>query len=171
MEFNRPQSVLPKPVDKPVINKPASGQNGRSRWLWPVIGVVVVIVVIAVIKFWPRDNSARLSFGANDFQAVFLSNGQVYFGQVSDLEANYVKLENIYYLRLREPLQTQGKISAENEADAKGEPTLVKFGTELHQPKDVMLINRDHILFIEELDPNSKVATAIADNIKKKSGK
>ena len=39
--------------------------------------------------------------------------------------------------------------------------SLVKLGDELHGPADKMEINRDQILFIEDLKPNSQVVMAI----------
>jgi len=38
---------------------------------------------------------------------------------------------------------------------------LIKLGKELHGPKDQMVLNRDHILFIEELSSDSKVVKSI----------
>jgi hypothetical protein len=38
---------------------------------------------------------------------------------------------------------------------------LVKFGTELHKPMDKMFLNKDHILFYEDLSADSKVVEAI----------
>lgn len=158
----------------PVIEKPSFKKDGSARWRLPFGWYFLALVLAAGVwwQFWPEGEEKKLGLTVNSktYQGVFLSNGQVYFGQITGLEEDYLKLTNIYYLRLRESLQTQGKIANEKEAD-QGEPTLVKFGTELHQPKDFMLINRDQILFIEELEANSKVAQAITDNIKKKEGK
>ena len=46
--------------------------------------------------------------------------------------------------------------------------TLIKLGGELHGPKDQMTINRNQILFIEELKADSKVVTAIVASRKGK---
>lgn len=92
------------------------------------------------------------------YSAVFLTNGQVYFGQLKDSESTYPVLRDIYYLRLKEPLQQQ---RAENTDTGQPELTLIKLGNELHGPIDEMKLNKDHILFIEILREDSKVVGAI----------
>lgn len=88
------------------------------------------------------------------WQAVFLSNGQVYFGNVARLTPDSLVLRQIYYLQTSGPLQAGGQQQAQDLA-------LVKLGGELHGPTDEMLINRDHVLFIETLKADSKVVKAI----------
>lgn len=92
-----------------------------------------------------------------EWQAVFLSNGQVYFGKLEGLSGNFVKLEEIYYLQLAQAPQPSEK------KDEKQQPqvSLVKLGNELHGPEDRMTINRNQILFVEDMKPESKVVQAI----------
>lgn len=95
----------------------------------------------------------------NAYQAVFLSNGQVYFGKIASSPwSKYVRLKEIYYLQLKQGLQSQDLNSI-----ASGDMTLIKLGNELHAPSDKMEINREHILFIEDLKADSKVVKAIQD--------
>ncbi|MDO8466704.1 MAG: hypothetical protein Q7S83_01030 [bacterium] len=95
------------------------------------------------------------------YQAVFLTNGQVYFGRASNLNANYVTLKDVYYLQVSQVLQpVQGKKAPETQQSI----SLAKLGvTELHKPKDEMKINRAHVIFIEDLDDDSQVVKAIED--------
>lgn len=88
------------------------------------------------------------------WQAVFLTNGQVYFGNVTSITPDTVVLEKIYYLQTSGPLQAGGVPEAQDLA-------LVKLGAELHGPTDAMRINRQHVLFIENLKTDSKVVKAI----------
>ncbi|KKS81345.1 MAG: hypothetical protein UV57_C0047G0003 [Parcubacteria group bacterium GW2011_GWD2_43_10] len=88
------------------------------------------------------------------WQAVFLSNGQVYFGNVTSISPDTIVLKKIYYLQTSGPLQAGGEQQAQDLA-------LVKLGAELHGPTDEMIINRDQILFIENLKADSKVVKAI----------
>lgn len=104
-------------------------------------------------------------YSSNSYEAVFLANGQVYFGKVSKLQSKYVKLIDIYYLIQKQPLQAQQPAA---QATAQPEFTLIKLGGELHGPMDQMMINKDQILFIEELKSDSKVVQAINNS---KSGK
>jgi len=121
--------------------------------------ITIILVILAIIVLWVV--CARVAAPKTEgYQAVFLSNGQVYFGKISKLNHMYVELNDIYYLQLRKPLQTQ-EPPAEGEATAQSKLTLMKLGKEIHGPKDEMIINRKHVLFIENLKDDSKVVEAI----------
>lgn len=96
-----------------------------------------------------------------DWQAVFLTNGQVYFGKLSGATSQYATLKDIYYLQVQKSIQPK----PEGEAD-QPKVTLVKLGSELHAPMDEMKINRDQILFYENLKKDGKVVQAIDKYIK-----
>ncbi len=91
----------------------------------------------------------------------------MYFGRVQRAAAPYVVVTDIYYLQQRQQLQQpqvaeEGKKGKETPPQAtEPELTLVKLGQELHAPEDRMEINRDHILFIEDLRNDGKVVEAI----------
>lgn len=132
-----------------------------------VIGKIVIVIIIAAIAaaaFWFfRKNTSSTSpvVDATKYQAVFLTNGQVYFGKVSGEKKSYVSLADVYYLILKKPLQDQKKEGDEQiQEQAKPEYSLVKLGKEMHGPAS-MSINRDQILFIENLSDDSKVVNAI----------
>jgi len=91
-----------------------------------------------------------------NYHAVFLTNGQVYFGRVTSRDSFEVVLENIYYLQSDKQMIAQG-------LDNQKELKLIKLGNELHGPEDMMYINRDQVLFIEPLKEDSKVVKAIKD--------
>ncbi len=118
--------------------------------------VVALLVFLAVSK--PRSEA---TFVENDkYQAVFLNGGQVYFGQVTHLNNSYLRLVDIYYLRVNQQVQP-----AEGEdvpIPQEGDISLVKLGCELHGPEDEMLVNMDQIIFWENLRPDGQVSEAIA---------
>lgn len=118
--------------------------------------ILIVVVVVALIVACSRTSAPK----TEGYQAVFLSNGQVYFGKVAKLNHTYVELSDIYYLQLTKPLQTQ-EPPLEGEAATQSKLTLMKLGKEIHGPKDQMIINRRHVLFIENLKDDSKVVQAI----------
>lgn len=117
-----------------------------------VIGLVVVVLGGALF-FWMSTRS--LLKRSQEFQAVFLTNGQVYFGHVLEENSRHLQLQNVYYLQVRQDIQ--GETTAETQPDL----TLIKLGNELHGPTDEMIINRSHILFIENLKDDSRVVKAI----------
>jgi|SRR3972149_7880799 len=119
------------------------------------LSIVIVAVVIAVLLsvgyfVYP----SLIPKSKRPFQAVFLTNSQVYFGQISRLSGRYVILKNVYYLQQKETLQPKPKKAQSN-------LELAKLGSELQGPKDIMLINREQILFIEHLREDGKVVESI----------
>ena len=115
--------------------------------------IVAVVILVVILAGWIWSGGAGLmSSSGSDYQAVFLTNDQVYFGKVGKSLGDQVLLTDIYYLQVSQPLQPSSPEPNVN---------LVKLGNELHGPADIMRINRDHILFIEDLKPDSKVVEAI----------
>lgn len=132
-----------------------------SKTPWIILALVVLLAA-AVLAFVFRD---KLSMGADakvsGYKAVFLTNGQVYFGKMSNPNGQYVTLKDIYYLQVNQPLQSGDEAAQAAAAQQQPELSLVKLGNELHGPVDEMKINRDQILFYEDLKTDGKVAEAI----------
>ena len=83
------------------------------------------------------------------YQAVFLTGGQVYFGRLQSQD-DYFLLSDVFYIGDATESPTQGTTGQ-----------LVKRGSELHAPKEPMLIPRDKVLFVENMREDSQVVTAI----------
>ena len=123
-----------------------------SKTLWFVL--LVLVVVFSMVGYFFRDRFFTLNGRNSSYQAVFLTNGQVYFGSISNVNDNYVVLRNIYYLQ-------QATGSPQGSAQQSQPFTLVKLGKEFHGPADVMYINRSQILFYEDLRSDSNVVKTI----------
>ncbi len=102
-----------------------------------------------------------LKYDQGKYQAVFLTNGQVYFGKVVTHSLSYVELTDIYYLQVKPVLQQGDNNSNTNSSQQQTELSLVKLGNELHGPQDRMMINKDQVVFLEDLKDDSKVTDAI----------
>ena len=132
--------------------------NNKKLWLG-IIGVVVV-VALAALAWWAYNAfSSPDGVKKNQYQAVFLTNGQVYFCKLSNVNADYVDCSDIYYLQVQQSVQPDAKAAEQNP-----QVSLAKLGSELHGPEDQMKISRDQILFWENLKDNSKVVDAIKKN-------
>lgn len=128
-----------------------------------LVGIIVLVILVGVGAYLgvtkiKKNNSSNVA-GGKTRQAVFLDNGQVYFGFISKEESKTVILKDIYYLQTS--TQTGDKAKDQN-----ANLSLVKLGNELHGPVDEMRINREHILFVEDMKDDSQVNKAIADFIK-----
>lgn len=121
----------------------------------------VILVVLFMLGFAPAKNEE--SFIKEDkMQAVFLNGGQVYFGKLQDLNKDYLRMTDIYYLRVNQQVQPNQQSSSSTQNDI----SLVKLGCELHGPQDEMLVNRQQVIFWENLKDDGQVAKAVADYIK-----
>lgn len=134
------------------MKSPPKSKAGKKITLPVMIVLIVAVIFLGFLVYQDR----KVSINKEAVYAVFLTNGQVYFGQIRNITSKYPILSNIYYLQMEKELQPQKKGKEE-------EPkfSLVKLGNELHGPKDRMIINKEHILFIEELKEDSKVVQAI----------
>ncbi len=121
---------------------------GRAlRWAvpWVIAPAILGLFVSANI-----DVHALPLIGPERETAVLFLDGQAYFGHLDDSgESGTLVLRDVYYFQ-----------------DAKGGTTglpvsLVVRGGEAHEPVDGMRINRDRVLAIERVRPESAVAKAI----------
>ena len=156
---------------------PTSGPAGRSgggSWLKGLVTLIVILVIIGggiyLIASYTGIGSVLLNPNqlSGNWQAVFLSNGQVYFGKIAKMNNDIIVLRDIYYLQVvTQPLQR----SAEGETPTEPEQrlTLIKLGNEIHGPQDEMVINRNHVVIMEDLKDDSRVVQAINDYVAKGS--
>ncbi|HPN15423.1 MAG TPA: hypothetical protein PLF71_04940 [bacterium] len=127
------------------------------HWKPFLMGLAVMALasgLIAGCYVWFTNSAVYKPYGR---QAVFLTNGQVYFGVVQSKDSGQIVLSDIYYLQSDRAANNAANL--ESQQDIK----LIKLGNELHGPEDRMEINRQHVLFIEDLKSDSKVVKAIQD--------
>ncbi len=151
-------------------------RTGAKLFVTVILILVLIFVVLLVVSKFTDVNILGLSKSdqaetsapakASDWQAVFLTNGQVYFGKLKGENSNYPTLEDVYYLQVQEvpiqPAQAASNEEGVQEAQqTQQQMILVKFGTEMHRPMDKMYINKDHVLMYEDLSEESAVVKAI----------
>lgn len=132
-----------------------------------LVTIVLIIVILGAIGYFAvakvnvnsNRNASTTQADKNKYQAVFLTNGQVYFGKLTDDSGNYVKLTDIFYLQSKDQ-SVQPKDSKNTD---QSNLTLIKLGKELHSPADEMNISRQQVLFWENINDDGKVAQAIKD--------
>jgi hypothetical protein len=117
------------------------------RW---VLSWLAIPAILGVFVSGNIDVRALPLFGPERLTAVLFLDGQAYFGHLDDSgESGMLILRDVYYFQ-----------------DAKGGTTglpvgLVARGQEAHEPADGMSINRDRVLALERVRPESAVAKAI----------
>ncbi len=127
-----------------------------------LFSVTILIVALAwFVAIGGPNNSESKYIDKNHMQAVFLNGGQVYFGKITNLNDRYMRVEDIYYLRVNQQVQPNQENGQQQQSA--NDISLVKLGCELHGPDDNMLINREQIIFWENLKDDGQVAKAVAD--------
>lgn len=148
---------------------PQSG--GSSKLPWAILAAVVIVLGGTGVVFRDRlfNSSSNgkvqgaMSSKPSGYQSVFLTNGQVYFGKIADINGQYVTLSDIYYLQVTQPPLQGSQQNNNQQSQQQPQVSLVKLGNELHGPVDEMKINRDQILFFEDMKDDSKVMQAIRE--------
>lgn len=153
----------PKPVHRPTTMRPSFGGDEKSWKRFVLPAVIAVAVIVLVVVGWlvmSGTKNGGLPIDSDKYQAVFFTNGQVYFGKLHLVNSEYMKLTDIFYLQTQSADSTDSKNP--QQTSSQGNPTLVKLGDELHGPEDTMVINKDQVLFYENLKNDGKVAKSIA---------
>jgi hypothetical protein len=135
---------------------PAESSNTVNR----VAAILISAVAVVVLGWFAAKAYGMLMADAavksKQYQAVFLTNGQVYFGKLTRTDSSYVKLTDIYYLQVQQQVQPKDQSQSQSP-----QVSLAKLGGELHGPEDIMYISRQQVLFWENLKDDGKVTTAI----------
>lgn len=121
----------------------------------PVPGLLAAVSLLACSLLLAGCNSpagdtnkATLQF-TSEYQAVFMDNGQVLFGKLEKAGSDYPLLRDAFTL--------QGQVNPDTKET---KTALVRRSVELHNP-DYMVLNARHILVIEPVAADSRVAQVI----------
>lgn len=157
MEFmNRTNRPTPAVTTSPTTPEPPAG-SGRGKKLTLSKGLraasvvlfvsaTILLLAVAAQMIYNRPKSEAAFVNPDKIQAVFLNGGQVYFGRISHINKDYLRLVDIFYLQVNQQIQPE-----QENAPAPDNISLVKLGCELHRPTDEMIINRAQVLFWENL--------------------
>jgi hypothetical protein len=113
-------------------------------------------LAIGLVLAGCREGASQAFKIEGEYQAVFLDNGQIFFGKLSDTGSEYLMLKDVYYI--------ENKVNPQTKVQA---GVLVKRGNEWHGP-GYMRINSRHIVAIEPVASDSKIAQLIREDAKVK---
>ena len=120
---------------------------GKSR----MVGLAVLLILLAAVLLGPGcSRGANLNFETT-YQLVLLDNGQVYIGKLEQAGSGYPLLKDVFYLQ---------RVTEGDKKEIKN--VLVKRGGEWHMP-EYMRINGRHIVMIEPVAPESRMAQLIKE--------
>jgi len=125
--------------------------NTEGHIMWKIVNVIIISIVVAFLTTLGYLNLRERALPLFDtpYHMIMLSNGTAYYGQVEKSTPGHVILSQTYYVQQQVNQKTRERSSL-----------LIKRGKEWHQP-DRMLINRDHIVLMEPVYPDSQVSELI----------
>ncbi|MDO8429834.1 MAG: hypothetical protein Q7S73_00515 [bacterium] len=148
-----------RPLAESSSNKFSRKLMQWSGWILSIVLAAALVKLLLLSTLLNRKENFP-TVDETKFQAVFLVNGQSYFGHLKEDSKEYVTLSEIYYIKTDQLPQT-----------AKSAPqpqlSLVKLGSEIHGPEDTMYIPKIQIAFWENL----KVDSSVTKLIKEQGGK
>jgi len=120
------------------------------------LAVLAVGLVVGALGGWYLTSlrSVAPRFNA-PFQTILLDSGQVYYGKISGLGTPYPVIRDVYYIQ-----------STTNPQTKQVSNILIRRGNEWHGP-DFTVVSARHIVMIEPVGANSKVAQLIAEQERK----
>jgi hypothetical protein len=135
------------------ISVPKSAIRTVLLALGAVVMLAVLVLLVTTVVKSVSGSSFPSSVDGNTYQAVFLSNGQIFFGKLSSGNDTYYELRHVYLLQ--SSVTARGRPAAQQ---------LIKLTKEIHGPQDLMIIDRSQILYIENLDPRGQAAKLISSS-------
>jgi hypothetical protein len=109
----------------------------------------VAVVLLAGLTACERGHRQRGPEITTPYAAVLLDNGNLYYGKLVNAGSSFPELTDVYYIQSQVNQETKAVTSV-----------LVRRGNEWHGP-DRMFLNDRHIVLIEPVGTNSKVAQLI----------
>ncbi len=127
------------------------------------IGLITIGMVFLALLGWIIFFRSTGLIDGGKYQALFLTNGEVYFGKLHDNGSEYMTLEDVYYVQAQ---STQDKALATDDVQnaagvAQDKAQLIKLGSEVHGPTDKIIVRKDQILYFENLKDDGQVAKLI----------
>ena len=153
------RDIMHNPAHRPAdVPQPKSRlPKNKKRLILALIGLLVAGALLAAAVYYKQQNSATID--SSKYQAVFLTNGQVYFGKLHRA-GDYYKLTNVYYLQASQTKDGSSN-NPQQAATASSGVQLIKLGNEVHGPEDAMIIDKAQVLFFENLKNDGKVVDSI----------
>lgn len=125
--------------------------------------LVLTGIVLVSAYFFLRWREDSYGFKKYEWQAVFLSNNQVYFGKL-EIRPDFYILTKVFYLQTQEDKEEiiTGELPSEPREKSKEKETrLIKLGRELHGPEDKLFVEKSNLLFWENLKSDSSIVKSI----------
>jgi hypothetical protein len=134
----------------------SSAESKPYTAAWPILAAAALVAVAVLAAAWLLGPGHAVKFDPASYQAVLLSNGQVYYGKLEGYGTTHPVMHEIYYVQTAVDPQSHEQSNV-----------LLKRGKEWHAP-DRMWLNANQIILVEPVGADSKVAALISELKKQK---
>jgi len=121
--------------------------------------ILGIIIVFTILYFMVFDKTQENEKPTLNWYAVKLITGEIYYGQINDIKADPVMIDNVYYNY--DQLKEGGGIDTTYKPNETGNIRLVKRGKETHGPAGSLNVVRAQVVYMEPLKEDSNVLKAI----------
>lgn len=143
--------------------EPAPEKTNRRKIVW--IGLAVGIILVCLITWfvWQSTRVSSAGIDSSKYQMVKLSDGQSYYGKLSALDNENMRLSDVFYLENESTTATESNDDTTEDDDqaAQNKYKLLKFTGIYFGPEDEMTISRKQIINYANLDPEGKIVKII----------
>ncbi len=128
-----------------------------------IAAVVAVVVLVGGWFAWQGMQAPSMVINSSKYQAVSIVDGQIYFGKLSVVNDDYVKLTNAYYLQAQPPKDTT-ETDDEAPAAEQNDVKLIKLANKIYGPENEIVIAKSQIVSYENLKSDGQVAKWLKEN-------
>lgn len=160
-------------LSREVAKAPKRQVSGRFTIAMHNLAYICVglALILAVTQFWLYGLRYRRIFSSDVWASVTLTNGQSYIGHLEQYGPNTVVLFDAYYLQAvatdaaTEETAIATDTTATNDSSTQTQPNLqlVSIADDLHKPYNYLIINRDQVLYWQQLSDQSPIVQTLAN--------
>lgn len=142
-------------------------KSSKKGAVWTVILVILALIIGGVggyVGSRSFGGGGAIAIDDSKYQAVYLMNGQLYFGKLSRTDDTHLKLTNVYYLQAKTADSENEKGSLSSDASSASNFQLIKLANAIYGPSDEMIISEDQVLYYQNLNNDSRASQLIEND-------
>lgn len=115
---------------------------------------VALLLLISLFVGWQWSQSDLRTVNKDTYQAVTLSNNQLYFGKITSMTTDTITLKNVYYLSTPSTSGSQNNTTTNTN-------TLRPLTKVVYGPEDILYLHKDQVISWQNLSKDSQVVKSI----------